>query len=336
MFIKYEHFKNMNKLTEQVLLEALEKLHQDVPGLKERLRWDEHHQKLYVFGQPNSIRHKAITSPQDVPELKKEMAPDEVLFSNYITPGAKRLLREAGIPYLDKIGNVFLSFSDMGLVYVESRKNRPDHIKTKGASFNKSGLKLVYLLLKDPAYVNTAYRTLANEAKIALGSVSKVMNDLKQKGYLQRKSADVWILRKQQDLLKEWTRAFNETIRPDLQIGTYKSIDKDFYAQWQHYNPPGQSAWGGEPAAFKMTEYMKPAQMTIYTSEPMNVMRTFKLVPDPGGDFALLEGFVDPILPGMDLVDPVLVYADLVNTEDARAIETAQKIYEQHIQSRYQ
>ena len=326
----------MNKFIEQVLFEALEKIYQDVPGLKERLRWDEHHQKLVVLGQPNSIKHKAITSPQDVLELKKEMAPDEVLFSNYITPGAKELLREAGIPYLDKEGNGFLDFSDKGLVYVEARKNRPDHIKTKGASFNKSGLKLVYLLLKNPAYVNATYRTIGHEAKVALGSVSKVMNDLREKGYLQKKSADLWILRNQQELLKEWTRAFNETIRPDLRIGTYKSIDKDFYAQWQHYNPPGQSAWGGEPAAFKMTEYMKPAQMTIYTSEPTIVMRKFKLVPDPGGDFVLLEGFVDPILPGVALVDPVLVYADLVNTEDARAIETAQKIYEQHIQSRYQ
>jgi hypothetical protein len=75
-----------------------------------------------------------------------------------------------------------------------------------------------------------------------------------------------------------------------------------------------------------MTGYMRPAQMTIYTSEPTNVMHTFKLVPDPGGDVALLEGFVDP----------VLVYADLVNTADARAIEAAHQLYEQHIQSRYQ
>jgi hypothetical protein len=86
----------------------------------------------------------------------------------------------------------------------------------------------------------------------------------------------------------------------------------------------------------KMIEFMKPAQFTIYTSEPANVMRTFKLVPDSGGDVARLEGFVDSVLPGMDLVDPVLVYADLVNTADARAIEAAHQLYEQHIQSRYQ
>jgi hypothetical protein len=77
------------------------------------------------------------------------------------------------------------------------------------------------------------------------------MNDLKEKGYLQQKSADEWILRKQQDLLKEWSRAFNEAIRSDLQIGTYKSINKDFYAQWQHFNPPEESVWGGEPAAYE-------------------------------------------------------------------------------------
>ena len=326
----------MNEFTEQVLFEALEKLHQDVPRLKKWLRWDEHHQQLVAFGQAYSIKYKAVTSPQDVPELKRKMAPDEVLFSNYITPGAKGLLRETGLPYLDKVGNAFMDFSDKGIVYVEARKSRPDHIKTKGASFNKSGLKLIYLLLKNPGFVNTAYRTLANEAKIALGSVSKVMNDLKEKRYLQQKSADIWILRNHQELLKEWTRAFNETIRPDLQIGTYKSIDKDIYTYWQNYTPPGKSAWGGEPAAFKMIEFMKPAQFTIYTREPANVMRKFKLVPDRGGDFVLLEGFVDPFLLTMDRVDPVLVYADLVSTEDARAIETAQKIYEQSLQSRYQ
>lgn len=326
----------MNNIVEQILLEALEKLHQDVPRLKEQLRWEEHGQKLYVFGQHNSISYKAITSPQDVPELKKEMAPDEVLFSNYITPGAKGLLREAGISYLDKAGNTFLDFPNKSIVYVEARKSSPDHIKTKGASFNKSGLKLVYLLLKEPAFVNTAYRTLANEAKVSLGSLSKIMNDLKEKGYLQRKNPEIWMLRKQKDLLNEWTRAFNETVRPDLRIGTYKSIDKDFYAYWQNYTPPGQSAWGGEPAAFNMMEYMKPAQFTIYTREPANVRRKFKLVPDPAGDIELMEGFVDPFLLSMDRVDPVLVYADLVDTSDERAIETAQKVYEQYLQSRYQ
>lgn len=336
MFINNEQQINMNTTIKQILLTALEKLHQDVSRLQKELRWDEQQQQLVVFGKPVSIRYRAITGPQDVAELKREMAQDEVLFSNYITPGAKGCLREAGVSYLDKEGNIFLDFSAKGLLFVEARKSRPGHIKVKGASFNKSGLKLVYLFLKDPAFVNAAYRTLADKAKIALGSVSKVMNDLKEKGYLQQKNADVWLLRKQQELLKEWTRAFNETQRPDLRIGTYKSVDREFYTQWQKDTPPGESAWGGEPAAFKLTGYMKPAQFILYTNEPADVMRKFKLVPEPGGDVELQESFVDSFLPGTDLVDPVLVYADLVNTEDARAIETAHKLYEQYIQSRYQ
>jgi hypothetical protein len=78
MFIKNERIENMNKLIEQFLFEVLEKLQQDVPGWKERQRWHEHHQKLKVFGQPKSVRHKAIINPQDVPDLKKELSWDEV------------------------------------------------------------------------------------------------------------------------------------------------------------------------------------------------------------------------------------------------------------------
>ena len=326
----------MNKIIEQDLLDALSQVHQDVPRLKEHLRWEEHLQMFHFFGRTISVKHKSIISPQDVPDLKSECTQDEVVFGNYITPGAKELLKEAGISYLDKMGNTFLDFPGGVLVYIEARKSRPEHIKIKGASFNKAGLKLVYLLLKNDAYANMPYRMIAKEAKIAVGSVSKVMHDLHDKGYIQKKNEESWIVRNHKDLLKEWTRAYNETVRPDLQIGIYRSIDKDFYPSWQSYALPDQSAWGGEPAAFKMIEYMKPAHFVVYTSNPKEVMRKFKLVPDPGGNFELLKTFTDPILLGMDKVDPVLVYADLVNTEDERAIETAQKIYEQCIQSRYQ
>src|SRR5689334_12024498 len=82
-----------------------------------------------------------------------------------------------------------------------------------------------------------------------------------------------------------------------------------------------QAYWGGEPAAEKLTQYLKPAQFTIYTRDPITrLVAAGRMRAAENGNVEILQKSWnfggDPNAP--DLVPPVLVYADPVATNDSR------------------
>ena len=92
--------------------------------------------------------------------------------------------------------------------------------------------------------------------------------------------------------------------------------------------------WGGEVAAAMLTEYLKPQVVTIYAYQPMGrLLAKNKLRRHPNGDIEILKAFwnFEHNGPHRNLVHPLLIYADLLATGDARNIETARIIYEQEL-----
>src|SRR5450631_35076 len=82
--------------------------------------------------------------------------------------------------------------------------------------------------------------------------------------------------------------------------------------------PIDETVWGGEPAAEEMTKYLHPEIYTLYTTMPkIDIMRKAKLVPDQNGNVEVYKKFWKD-----DITDnnapPLLVYADLVITDDPR------------------
>ena len=87
-------------------------------------------------------------------------------------------------------------------------------------------------------------------------------------------------------------------------------------------------------AAAKLTKYLRPERATIYTRDkPGQLLLTNRLKRDPDGDVEILEAFwqIDYDWPHPGLVPPLLIYADLLATGEARNIETARMIYEREL-----
>jgi len=79
---------------------------------------------------------------------------------------------------------------------------------------------------------------------------------------------------------------------------------------------------------------LKPERYTIYTDQfPGKLIFKFKLQKDPNGNVEILMPFwtFKWELAEKGLVPPLLIYADLVATSDARAIEAAEIIYDKYI-----
>lgn len=127
--------------------------------------------------------------------------------------------------------------------------------------------------------------------------------------------------------------AYAAKMRQKRIIGRYRAPKPDF---WQQADLTRFDAlWGGETAAYYLTRYLKPEIITIYTHRPINdLILDLKLRKDDNGDVEIRDKFwtFDTVETNQKLVPPLLVYADLIATEDTRNIQTAKMIYGDYLE----
>ncbi len=260
-----------------------------------------------------------------------------LLVADYIAPELAEALRQQGREFADAAGNAHIQQPGL-MVFVVGRKPM---LKAKalqiGRAFQPTGLQVIFALLCHPEWVNLPYRELAARAGVAHGTVGWVMPDLQQQGFITEIKAKRGTrrLHEGERLLALWADAYARQLRPRTLLGRYyvQAID-----EWRDWPLAAHAAqWGGEPAGALLTQYLKPAELTLYAEklpgllagkyrfmkeadaqhrDAVEVRRRFWNFPDEQGEVC---------------VPPVLVYADLLATGDARCIETAKRLYEEHV-----
>lgn len=260
-----------------------------------------------------------------------------LLVADHITPDMADNLREQGRAFLDAAGNAYLRQPN-ALVWVSGRKRV---IKTEapqvGRAFQPTGLQVLFALLCHPEWVNLPYRDLALRAGVAHGTVGWVMPDLQQQGFVADLNGKRGTRRlyEGERLLALWADAYARQLRPRTLVHRYYVRALEGWQDWPVAQHGAQ--WGGEPAAALLTHYLKPGELTIYAEKLPGVLAArYKFLKEPEVDHKAVvdmrRRFWD--FPGEAVapcVPPVLVYADLLATGDARCLETAKRLYEEHI-----
>jgi len=256
-----------------------------------------------------------------------------LIITEYVNPVMAERLKNHNIAFIDLAGNAYI---DLPPVFIYIKGNKPEETlprQTRNRAFQATGLKMLFALLNNPALVNAPYRDIAKAANVALGTVGWVLKDLRNAGYLVDMGKRGKRLENKKQLIERWVTAYPEVLRPKITRGHYTAKDYDW---WQNVNIKDykNACWGGEIAAAKMTRYLKPQLITVYTPEPPGpLLIRNKLKKDPAGEIEILDVFwnIDLFPPQEGLVPPLLVYADLITTGDARNLETAKLIYERDI-----
>lgn len=268
---------------------------------------------------------------------QKRKKPYAVIAGN-ILPRAKEELRRRQIAYFDLAGNAFIQ-TPRHFVFIDGK--RPVVQKTaeelRNRAFTKAGLRVVFNLLIDPNLVNANYRKIAEVADVALDTVNKTFLALKNLGHLINARGGEFKLIKQRRLAERWTEAYPGRLRPALHIGNFRFMKEDDQRNWKKLPLDKQKTqWGGEPAADLLTDYLRPTVFTIYTEEAKNeLMKKYRFIPDVNGPVRIYTKFWAHDEMNFGNVPPLLVYADLMNTEDPRTIETAQKLYDEYLKNRF-
>jgi hypothetical protein len=271
--------------------------------------------------------------------LVRDWKDDEraIVITHFVPIDLALRLKEARIPFLDGAGNVFLT--EPGFFLFVAGCPLPADLEIPAPTrrprlFKVAGLKVLFVLLARPEYVNRPYRDIADAAGAALGTVAGLMDDMKEQGYLLDLGKDGKRLQQREKLIDEWTGAYAHELVPRRKLRRFRAEHPD----WWRTADLGQldALWGGDVAADRLTGYLKPGEIAIYAKgTPGQLLQTQRMRADPEGDVFVIEEFWN--FPANDVeaknatVPPLLVYADLMATGDPRAIETAGLIHDKYL-----
>ena len=291
----------------------------------------EHHQEVYCYAE---IKKNLTRATLGIIAYQFKDINPRLLITNYVTPNLAIDLKKIGIQFIDTCGNAYIDTFPFFIYIRGNRKinERKGHTLGQRAFRGRPGLRAVFALLCNPGLENKTFREIAKNAFVALGTVDATIKNLKEIGLLIEKGKRGRELVHKEKLLERWVTGYQETVRDRCIKGRYTAMNKDW---WKDATLPDFFYWGGEVAAAKMTKYLNPEKITVYTRKGGHgeLLAKYKLRKDPNGEIEILDifwrGDPDRIYP--DTVHPIVVYADLLATNDDRNLEVAKIIYENEI-----
>ncbi len=270
----------------------------------------------------------------EIDNLKRNTKKPVIAIAKFIASDIAKELKEKEINYIDRAGNAFIKQGEL-MIYITGQKpERPANFNQSRA-FQESGIKLIFQLLTDPEDLQLSYRSLAEKAGIALGSVSIIMKELEDLRFVV-KTKNSRYLKNKKELLERWILAYNDVLRPRLLKKRFRFSTNEAYNKWQDLPLnviPGRNIWGGEPGASILTQQLQPQDFTIYTDGGwQSVASALKLIPDNEGEVEILAIFWKENESIPNIAPKLIILAELVKSGKERNLETAKTIIENELQ----
>lgn len=280
------------------------------------------------------IRFKRDFRLNQIPDLinEKKNNTSFILIADAISDNIKTVLREHKINYLDAAGNAFIQSTGLS-VFINGQKMVFKSDINKDKAFTKKGLSIVFHFLIDETLLNTPYRNISEKTQTSLDTVTKVIQSLRQQGFIVQVNDKKVRLTDKKRLFEKWADTYEMRLKPHLFIGNYRFKNIEAERDWQNITLLPTSVWGGEPAASILTDYyLRPAIFTLYTTETKaELVNNYRFLPDPKGNIKVYLPFVKD--KEQKTTAPIWVYADMLNSGIHRNIEVAEKIYEKYVKS---
>ncbi len=338
-----------NENEEEILKKALQHLAQVLPVGKVTIHWknqakdvifeDAHVEFENTFRQGFQVEMKFQLRREGL--RARQLLLDQcnlprLLVTRYVTPPLADEMREQNIQFLDTVGNMFIH-QKRPFVYAFIKGNRlprTDYANRRVKLFREAGLKVLFYFLCNQNAVGMAYREIAENTGLALGTIHNVFADLKRFGYV-RTYKGTRTLQNVDKLIDGWVDAYPIELRPNLNLRRF-TTDKLFW--WKEVDITQYNVLlGGEPAAEILTGgFLHPEITTLYTGNQItklaNILRFRK---DKNGNTFVYDKFwlqMHDNYATTGVVPPLLAYADLMNTNQARNIEAAKIIREKYLE----
>jgi hypothetical protein len=270
-----------------------------------------------------------------------------ILLANYISTKAREILIENNINYADTGGNIYLKYNNIHIHIETGQSDRSSLDGSNGRAFTKTGLKVLYQFFRseerldennniitiDIPELDDTLRELSHHSITSKDTVSKVIQDLLEQGYILKKNKSEFVWKNKKAVFERWVSRVNEILRPSLAAKKYRLLGEPIV---HGVIPLGYQLGGYQGAErwlrLEPSKQIINAPYLIYTHKGYSdLTKDLSIVPDTKGQISVVEAFWKDdsnISPSADF--PVL-YADLINSNDPRMMEVAQLIYKNYL-----
>lgn len=238
--------------------------------------------------------------------------------------------RAKDIHFVDAAGNMYLRWPEL---IVDIRGRRRDTSAQAfvlpgrpHAAFKSAGLKVVFMYLSEPGTLNLPVRAAGEASGAAHGTVQNVLRELELTGYLD---ADRRRLHRTRELFNQWVEGYILNLWPKLTLGRFIAADAQWWRSSDEYLRQSDAQWGGETAAYRLKEKLRPGINTIYAPTlPRELILAKRLRrTEDQGNVEIRQRFwsFGEHSPQLTVPTP-LIYADLIASTDPRQHEAAEDL----------
>ena len=250
-----------------------------------------------------------------------------LLLAPYVPGPIGQHLASKRVSYVDAVGNCHIETSDRLVAHVEGRKLARDlGARIPGIASHQ----LLFAILAQPDLVLAPVRRVAVAAGIGRSTALELRGRLNREGLLDYYPARGLIRYRQ--LLDRWLTAYAEVLRKSWLVTRCRPrVDgtEALEALIERVFANRTWAWGGAAAACRMLPLERGTETVLHVADvPVDVLAQLQAVPASDGPLIILQ------TPGAlayrgakpHLAHPLLVYSELLSTDDPRASAAASAI----------
>jgi len=286
------------------------------------------------------------TTGQVVKSVKKLPKEKNILFIlDYAKPEMMHFFKENNLFFVDTAGNCYVNLPNFKIM-IDGRKNVFGKLPDTKIAFQKTGLKLIYQLLIEPELASENYRTIASKTGVSLASVNNIFEELKEDNFIIEVNHKKRNLYRVERLVTKWAINYTDILRPKIHRGYFRpltpktDVSKNILAEKN-----GQIYIGGQLAAQHLNGQIIASTSALFSNIRLSKMvEKYHIIPTQSttqdANIEVLEVFwnenpADNPAKNHLLTDPVLIYAELLNSNNFRSVEAAQHILENEIRDKF-
>jgi len=262
-----------------------------------------------------------------------------LLAARYIPRPTGERLADAGVNFVDRVGNIYLALGDDHHVLKLGRREPVTEPTARRPG--PALVQLYFLLLAENDAANWPVRRLAEEAGIGKTAAALGVQRLVRLRVLVKDQGRGYRLGDRQRVVDGFLQGYANVLRPYVEIGRFRAAEGDqekFLQQLAETTAQMHAAWAvtGAPAAYAMDRFYRGNDLPIFIDGfTPGMQRALRLLPDRDGPVTLLRPFgrrwVWKVIAGVPVAHPWLVYAELLHSGEPRALEAAEHIREQFL-----
>jgi hypothetical protein len=265
-----------------------------------------------------------------------------ILLARHISRPTGERLAQAGINFVDQSGNLHLR---LGQHYHTLVLGNPD--KRPAAEHRRLGaatVQTLFAFLADPSSAALPARQLADLAGVGKTAASEARQRLAADGVLDEGGGRGVRIADPKRLETLFLDGYTHVLRPHVFLGRFRSQERDaerWVARFAEVAQEKNWLWAltGAAGAFELDRYYRSDSTTAFiTAEAKTLATPLALLPDKQGPITLLRWFSPLVVRPNKTTNPVahpwLLYAELLQMNDPRALEAAGEIEKKYLHAR--